>query len=553
MAVRNKLRSDLQYDAPDEATPIDVISEEDDDTLTLDAINVSYFDASKDHLKYVLPFIPVDFLITSTTLVSGKLLTSQGSQVISALPYIYGFYGLIQSADTLFVGTGVNAANAHGEENIGRMNTILKQSMLIVSTLSIPCLILLYNSGNISRLIGAPNDVADIVQRHFNQYGWGVPLYFTNAVLLQSAIPFGTIPCSISLIAGTLLNCGLSFLFTKGAWIIPSMPIVGTALATSVTNGVSDLSFFGYMLSQSRYREIMKDNTDHAHWQSFKNIMNIGVPNALNTFSQLASSMVATTVISSLLNETALQQQGLTVMPMGFLQNLIAFSGDGAAIIISNQVGQKKYSTISKYVNVANAVGVLSGVLGSVLIGSLAVPYVKYFSVPEIATPEFISTTRNLLLLSSLNQTISSIGITSTGALRGIDDNWKPLSINLGLKVGLNLFGSFLLMYTTDFGVYSSYISDFVVSSFMYSPSLYYYCHKKVTEYVHLNSQNTEENFEILSENTFRDEPQTSSCTSFLGWLFPKTLSRNHDNRSSENSCQVTQSNDHNNPMHLKS
>lgn len=510
-----------------------------EDDRTDDDRALSYIDTSKEHLKYVLPFVPANILITGGTLVSGKLLTDAGSEVIAALPYIYGFYGLTQSANTLFVGTGVSAANAHGEGDIGRINTILKQSMLIAGGLSIPFLAMLYQGGNLSRLIGAPTDVANVVQTHLNQYAWGVPLYFINAGLTQTTIPYSTVPSSVNMIANTVSSCGLSFLFTKGTGFIPPMPIAGTALALSVTNTLNDLGFFGYMLSQSEYREIMANQSDSSHMQSFKSIMNIGLPTALNTFGQMASGMVATTTISALLDETALQQQGLTTMPMAFLQILIAFNGDAAAVLISDQVGQQNYRNIKKYVNTAHTFGAVSGLLGTALIAGLAEPYVRYFADPSIATPEFISTTRNLLLLSSLNQTISSAGVTSAGSLRGIDENWKPLLINLGLKVGLNLLGSYMLMSTTDLGVYSPYVSDLIVSSLFYSPSLYYYCRQKVSSYIYehttdevdtapadsddLEAGEAHGHDDITLDHRSSNQQQTSYCSSFLGWLYPNS------------------------------
>ena len=323
----------------------------DDSEDSLSENELSYYDTSKEHLKYVLPFVPANILITGGALVSGKLLTEAGSEVIAALPYIYSFFGLTQSANTLFIGTGVSAANAHGEDDVGRIHTIFKQSMLIAGGLSIPYLAMLYQGGNLSRLIGAPDDVADAVQIYLNQYGWGVPLYFINSASTQITIPYSTVPSSANMIANTLVGCGLSFAFAKGVGFIPPMPIAGPALAISVTNVLNNIGFFSYMLSQPKYREIMSENTDHSYMRSFKSIMNIGAPAALNTFSQIASGMAATISISALLDETALQQQGLTTMPMAFLQTLIAFNGDAAAVLISNLVGKKRYADIKKYEN----------------------------------------------------------------------------------------------------------------------------------------------------------------------------------------------------------
>lgn len=491
----------------------------------------TYVDTAKNHLKYVVPFIPANSLMTAGTLVTGKLLADSGEKVITALPYIYSFYSLTQSASTLFIGTGVNVANARGRGDIAKINTILKQSMLITGGLAIPFLAILYQGGNISRLIGAPNAVATVVQTHLNQYGWGVPLIFINVGLSQVTIPFSTVPSSVNLITNTVVNCGLSFLFTNGAGFIPPMPIAGTALAFSVTNALNDIGFFIYMLSQARYRQIIRNNTDGSHLHSFKNIMNVGLPISLNTFSQMASNLVATTVISALLDETALQQQGLTIVPISFLQTIIALNGDAAAVLISNQVGARSYSIINKYVNTAHAFGVLSSVVGSALIAGLAGPYVRYFADPAITTPEFVSTTQNLLLLSSFNQILSSIGVTSTGALRGIDENWKPLLINLGLKFALNLLGSTLLMYSTNLGVYSPCISDLIISSLFYTPSLYYYCKRKITSFTNLAVENNielvESDFTNRSEiplDSTQDTHQTFS-NSFFGWLYPRAKS----------------------------
>src|SRR5204863_267271 len=155
---------------------------------------------------------------------------------------------------------------------------------------------------------------------------------------------------------------------------IPPMPIAGTALAISATNVLSNLGFAGYMLCDTRYRVIMTNNADHSHWDSCKSIINIGLPTALNTFSQMASGIVASLTISAMLNETALQQQGLAAMPMSFLQFQIAYNGDAAAVLISNQIGAQRYASIKKYVNTAHTLGILSGILGSAVIAGLAGP-----------------------------------------------------------------------------------------------------------------------------------------------------------------------------------
>ena len=64
----------------------------DDSEDSLSENELSYYDTSKEHLKYVLPFVPANILITGGALVSGKLLTEAGSEVIAALPYIYSFF-----------------------------------------------------------------------------------------------------------------------------------------------------------------------------------------------------------------------------------------------------------------------------------------------------------------------------------------------------------------------------------------------------------------------------------------------------------------------------
>ena len=53
----------------------------DDSEDSLSENELSYYDTSKEHLKYVLPFVPANILITGGALVSGKLLTEAGSEV----------------------------------------------------------------------------------------------------------------------------------------------------------------------------------------------------------------------------------------------------------------------------------------------------------------------------------------------------------------------------------------------------------------------------------------------------------------------------------------
>jgi Na+-driven multidrug efflux pump len=244
-----------------------------------------------------------------------------------------------------------------------------------------------------------------------------------------------------------------------------------------------------------------------------------------------------------MLNETALQQHGLTIMPMAFLQTFIAYNGDAASVLNSKQLGAQHKETIKKYVNTAHAFGVSCGILGIAGIGGIAETYIRYYTDSSIATPEFISTTRNLLFLSSLNQTISSVGVTSVGSLRGIDENWRPLIINLGLKLGLNLLASFLLMYGTDLGVYSPYVSDLIVSSVFYAPLLFYYCKTKVASFTYqvanedielvssVTSQNTSSSQLDLTETSLseveKDHQSFSTVKSFLGWIYPSSRASN--------------------------
>lgn len=469
-------------------------------------------EVTKEHLKYIAPYLPANILIAGTSFVTSKLFTKSGGPVIAALPYIYGFYGLVGTTGNLFVGTGVSVANVLGKNQPEKINTILKQSMMIAAGTSIPFLILLYKSGDIIKLTGATNDVVEVVQTHINQFGWGVPLYFINMGLSQITIPFSTTPSSLTLILTNISNCAFSFLF------IPMLPIAGTALASSVSNLLTTLGLSGYMLSQAKYREILSNNTDHSHGEIFKGIMNTGLPAVLSALSQMASSIVASATIGKMLDNTALQQQGLTIMPMAFLQELIANNADAAAVLISRQMGARRYSEIQKYVNVSQVLGALSGIMGTILIGSVAESYIRYFVDPRIATSEFVATARNILLLAAINQTISSVGLTSVAALKGMGENWGPLLINLGLKFGLNLAGSFLLAQRTNLGAYSPYVSDLIISSLFYAPSLFYYCKRKIDSFTNqpiLIDQIAEEM--PVEENT----PRGSSIGSaFLGWLY---------------------------------
>lgn len=424
--------------------------------------------------------LPANMVINVGFAFALKELNRSGPKTITAENYILPIKLILDSTTVIFFGTGVACAGAKGEGKEGKIKTITGQSFLIAGGLTPLVLTLCYTSGALAKRLGATKDVAHIVQSYFTQYGWGFPVIYPIAILTQATIPYGTLPNAVNLFFATGVNCALIYALTRGVGVIPAMPIIGAALGTSLSNILSLAEYLIYLAGTKKYAGIYKDHAHYKKRPALKNVLNVGLTTSFNMLAQLGSMLVGSAFDNNFLDQTAKQQQSITTLPISFLVAANASFADGAAVLISERMGANDSLNPRQYWCLSQGFAVCFGLAGMGFLKLTAPYYIRWFTDSKVATHSFIHTTEKLILWGAANQTISSIGAISTGALRGIGNTTNPMWLNVGLKIGLVGILNYILMAYGDFGVFAPFLADMLVSTFLYSPILFKYAHDQL-------------------------------------------------------------------------
>lgn len=370
---------------------------------------------------------------------------------------------VIASSNAVLFSVSSCVGNAYGAGNLQEIPVILKNSLVIVGTLTFISLPLLLTSDLILKGLRQPSDLADITQNYFEGYVIGVPAYFLLGV--EQQISFGTfniLPANVISLINASLTAGVGFVLMYGKLHFPALGVRGLGYASSISNWVSLLGFTAYLKYSSRFNRFGLISLTGSWFDKkiLKKLVVVGAPIGIQVSIEFLSLIMSTAIIGALMkiddlkaNEIAIQYIFAAVVPIYGL-------GQACSILTGQARGRKNLLDARKLAHTSIGLGIGFSMLAIILF--CAIPKVlmsPFLNVEDPKNADIIDATRYLLIINGVNQLFDATRIISAGALQGTFANTifamvvgavtmcliaVPLGYALALPAGLGVAGIYL-------------------------------------------------------------------------------------------------------------
>ncbi|UCB43263.1 MAG: MATE family efflux transporter [Dehalococcoidales bacterium] len=217
-------------------------------------------------------------------------------QAIAAVTVTFPFYVLVIS---IGVGTGVGAnalaSRRFGERNIEATNQVAGQVFLLTAVFGV--LFVLTSTifaRPIAGLLGAGEDITDMVADYLFFFGWGTPFILFRLITRNVFQASGdAVKPMIFTIVGAVANAALDPFLIFGWGPFPEMGVGGAGLATAISSGLGALLSFYYLVGRKTvYR--LKLHHLKPDFSVIAQIYRVGLPSIL---MQLTETIIFTLFI----------------------------------------------------------------------------------------------------------------------------------------------------------------------------------------------------------------------------------------------------------------
>jgi putative MATE family efflux protein len=287
----------------------------------------------------ILPIIIENILQMVVNIISMGMIGRISVTAISAQGICATLTGITWSIfKGISIGTTVLAAKAYGSKNNDRLRTVIQQSLLSLTILSIMIQqILFWNGETILKVIFNPNaEILAMAVQYLKIYSFGFPFVAIMLCVTGSLQGMGNAktPMLIALIMN-VTNIILSHILIFGRFGFPAMGLPGAALAIIISQGVGAICGISVLFGRMGVLHgIGRKAFFKPDFAAIKEIYTIGIPSGLETAFWQLSSIVLGRVFLSLgevsyaANQLGLQAESISEMPaLGFGIAATAFTG----------------------------------------------------------------------------------------------------------------------------------------------------------------------------------------------------------------------------------
>ncbi|MGL4313575.1 MAG: MATE family efflux transporter [Sphingomonas sp.] len=305
----------------------------------------------------------------------------------------------------------------------------------------------LANGEALLRLAGQDAAVAARAGLFLHVLLWAMPLMVAAQTMRGTLAALGRPGWAVgvtalALCAGILGNWVLVF----GHWGVPALGLIGSALASVVTAGLTALAYTSVVLMDRRARRFrLFGRWWRPEWRRLQEIARIGIPIALS-FTMEGALFGGASILMGLIGVVAVDAHAVALniaalafqVPLGIAQ--------AATVRVGMAYGARNRDWIARagWVAIATGIGVMA--LTAMLLWLAPMLLVGiYLDVGDPANAVTVALAVKLLAVAALFQLLDGAQVVTAGALRGLQDTRWPMII-AGLGYWLGGFGTAVLL-----------------------------------------------------------------------------------------------------------
>lgn len=304
-----------------------------------------------------------------------------------------------------------------------------RQTLWLVALMSVPMLLILWQTGAILLLLGQNAELAAIAQDYVRAYMWSIPLFLATLAIRNFLSALERPLWSLIIgVAGVLGNIGFNYVLIFGKLGLPALGVVGAGVGSVLTNAMMLALMIAVIYRDRRFRRYhLLGRWWRADRQRMAQLSRLGLPIAIShafeagVFSAAVMLMgwISTEAVAA--HAVALQIASLTFMvPMGLAQAATVRVGIGHGRLDPDHIRRA---------------GWVSFALGT---GFMAVMASVLWLIPEALTGLFIDRSDpanaavaalavQFLVVAALFQIFDGAQVVGQGMLRGLHDTFVPM------------------------------------------------------------------------------------------------------------------------------
>lgn len=304
----------------------------------------------------------------------------------------------------------------------------------------------------ILNLLGVHDNVFILAKEYMFVFFLSIPFFLLNFMaksIFQGAGDTKT-PLIIDIIMN-ITNVIGNFIFIFGLWIFPAMGVAGAAMGTLVARLLGASLGWGALISGRFAVKVHLIDMIKPRWEIGRQIINIGLPTALQGLSRNISRFV----IFAILARTIAAEAAVPAYVIGTNLNQYALMpglavGTAAATLSGMNIGADKLDR-------AYETGKATALIGAALMGILALTF-AVFSNPLIkfflneSNPEVLQIGKTFLIIIGLAEPLHAVTIALSRTMQGAGYTKYPFVITLISWVFVRISLSYVLAITLDLG-----------------------------------------------------------------------------------------------------
>lgn len=369
----------------------------------------------------------------------------------------------------LFMSLNPIIAQNMGSGKKGEIGRTVRHAGYLALTLAIVSITILLFSDHLLRLMKLEEEVAFLAYGYIKAMLWGfIPITFYLVMRFFNEGMSVSKPTMWFALLGLITNIVGNYVFMYGKLGFPEMGAIGTGYSSSMVAFVMFSGMFFYTSTRKAYKELeIFNRIKKPEWKYIKEIISIGIPNAISVFMEVSMFAVVALLMGTL--GTTIVAGHQIAINIGAIIFMIPL---GLSSAISVRVGTFVGFGSIKGIKTAGFSGI------GLCIGISLITATILLTIPELLVSaythdkEVTQIAVSLLFMAAIFQFSDGIQVSSLGALRGLKDTKIPMIINfiaywiVGIPTGY-VVG--ILFHVGPVGLWTGLISGLTVSAILLS------------------------------------------------------------------------------------
>lgn len=247
-----------------------------------------------------------------------------------------------------------------------------------------------------------------------------------------------------------VLNIGLNYLFMFGLGPIPAFGVTGAAIGTVISRGLG-VAYVLYLFYSGRNAIKILPGTYRPDWQTFKDILTIGVPSGIQGVFRNGARLLVLGILTS----TEVATYGAAALGIGLQIEAIAFMpvlgiNVAATSLVGQALGAWQTEEARRRGNMAIGLGIAVMIVLATPIIIFAPQILRLFD--PSAHPVVMSAGTEYMRINTIFLPLVGIAMVANGALRGAGDSTPGMYSTFLTKGLITVVLAYLFAFTFGLG-----------------------------------------------------------------------------------------------------